>query len=273
MHGATRRAAVDTCTMTSDRSASMGFTPGSHQRTTRQSHRPPMRPPDPARICSPGSRVSQPLSPRMALGNRTADGDASRMTSSSSAHQTARVEVPITTAGRGSARSHDVRPRLAAAGTPEEVADMSTGSGGATSIASAQIDDGRDRAATRRALVECPDGDEHGRIPGCRAHDPADRSLDLAVMVNIGVVEHHLPLPPEPAGGIGLALDEDVDQSAAEIRGLRALGQLESGGTNGLVDPFDVERVVHHAVPGPIAAADLGVAHHDRLRLVEFDAG
>ena len=53
-----------------------------------------------------------------------------------------------------------------------------------------------------------------------------------------------------------LALEEDVDQPAVEVGGARALGQVEAGGADRVPDAVLVERVLHHRVADPVAAAD-----------------
>ena len=55
--------------------------------------------------------------------------------------------------------------------------------------------------------------------------------------------------------------------------GARPLGQVEAGVADRVPDAVGVERVLHHRVADPVAAADAaGVADHDDLRLVELDA-
>src|SRR5690606_9588028 len=68
----------------------------------------------------------------------------------------------------------------------------------------AVVDDGRDRATAVRALVGGRDGDEHGRVAGDRGGHPADRRLDLAVPVHVGVVEHRVAAAADLAVLAGL---------------------------------------------------------------------
>src|SRR5204863_215705 len=66
---------------------------------------------------------------------------------------------------------------------------------------------------------------------------------------------------------------ERVDQPAAQVGVVRAVGQVQPGVADRRPDPVGVEGVAHDAVADPVPAADpAGVAHHDDLRAVQLDA-
>ena len=70
-------------------------------------------------------------------------------------------------------------------------------------------------------------------------------------------------------GAIGLALDEAVDELAAEVARARTLRQVEAGVADAVVDTVDVERVLHHAVADAEAPAGAArVAEEDDLPAV-----
>src|SRR5690349_21500609 len=123
---------------------------------------------------------------------------------------------------------------------------------------SAQVDDRGDRAAAVGALVGGGDRHEDGGVAGDGRGDAADRGLDLAVPVHVGVVEHRVAAAADLTVLGRLALEEDVDQAAVEVGGAGALGKVEAGRPDGLPDAVLVEGVLHDRVADPVAAADAG---------------
>ncbi len=115
-------------------------------------------------------------------------------------------------------------------------------------------------------------GDEHGGIVNSVCDDATDRSLDVPMVVHIGVVQSDLPPSPKTCSRVGLALDEDVDDLAIEIVGIGAFGKVETRRTDRPVDTFPIKSVIHDVVTDVVAAAGAAnVADDDRLGLVEFD--
>src|SRR6185436_7598927 len=99
--------------------------------------------------------------------------------------------------------------------------------------------------------------DEDSRVAGDGGDDAADARLDLPVPVHVRVVEHDVAPVADPAGRVRLALAEDVDDPALQVLGPRTLRQVvEAGAADRLPDAVRVERVLHHTVPDPEAAAD-----------------
>ncbi len=78
--------------------------------------------------------------------------------------------------------------------------------------------------------MDCRDGNEYCSVINSVGDDPADRSLDVAMVMHVRVVQGHLPATPEACRRIGFALDEDVDDLAIEIIGVGALWEVETGG-------------------------------------------
>ena len=77
-------------------------------------------------------------------------------------------------------------------------------------------------------LVHRIDRYEHRRVADRRGGDAADRRLGVAVMMDVGIVEHDLPPPAQQAAVVGLAFYKHVDQPAAEILGAWPFGQFVS---------------------------------------------
>src|SRR3954453_10865387 len=137
---------------------------------------------------------------------------------------------------------------------------------------SPEVDDGGDGATAVRTLGGCGDGYQNRGVAGHRGGDAAAGRLDLAVPVDVRVVQHRVPAAADEAVLGCLALEENVDQPAVEVLGARALREVEPGGADRVPDAVGVERVLHHRVADPVAAADAGrVADHDHLGAVELD--
>ncbi len=104
------------------------------------------------------------------------------------------------------------------------------------------------------------------------SRDAAYRSLGMPVVMNVGIIEHDLAAATQPAGAVGFAFHEAVDELAVEIARSRPLGKVEPGIADRVVNSVDVQRVPHHAVPDPVAASGaVLVAEQNDLRLIEFD--
>src|SRR3989442_13657626 len=93
----------------------------------------------------------------------------------------------------------------------------------------AEIDDGDDGTAAVRSLVHGIDRDEDGWISDRRRRHAADRRLGVAMVVDVGVVEHDLASAAQRAAMVGLGLDEAVHEAALEGFGARSVRQLEPG--------------------------------------------
>src|SRR3954452_2616326 len=130
------------------------------------------------------------------------------------------------------------RPRLRSGGTGR--------SPGRRPPSSSGLDDRGDRAAAGGPLVHRGHRDEDGRVAGHRRGDTTDGRLDLPVPEDVGVVQHRVAPAAHVPGRVGLALEEDVDQPAVEVRVVRALGELEAGVPDRVPDAVLVQRVVHH---------------------------
>jgi hypothetical protein len=87
----------------------------------------------------------------------------------------------------------------------------------------------------------------------------------MAVVMHVRVVEHDLAAPPEGPAVVRLALHEAVDEPPAEVLGPGPCRQIQARVPDRLVDPVEVEGVLHHAVADPVApAGPRPVAHeHD----------
>src|SRR4051812_16096647 len=81
----------------------------------------------------------------------------------------------------------------------------------------AGIDDSRDRAAARRTLLQRRHRAVHHRITDRRRRHRADDRLGVVRVMNVGIVERHLPASAQAAGRVGLAFDEAIDQRAAQV--------------------------------------------------------
>jgi hypothetical protein len=122
------------------------------------------------------------------------------------------------------------------------------------------------------ALVHGVDRDENRRIADRRRGDAADRALGMAVVVDVGIVEHDLAPAAQGAAPVGLALDEHVDQLVAQILGPRPFGQFQPGVPDAVVDAVEVDGVLHHPVADAIATAGTGpVAEQHDLGLGQLD--
>src|SRR6476620_6429419 len=127
----------------------------------------------------------------------------------------------------------------------------------------------RDGPTAIGALMGGRDRHEHGRVAGHRGGDAADAGLDLAVPVDVRVVEHGVAAAMDGAVLADLTLEEHVDQAPVEVRPARALRQVEARAPDGLPDAVLVEGVLHDRVADAVAPADAaGVADDDDLRLV-----
>src|SRR5262249_40949917 len=74
----------------------------------------------------------------------------------------------------------------------------------------AGIDDGDDRTAALRPLVHGIDRHEDCRIADRCRRDAADRTLRVAMMMNVGVIQHDLPAPAHPAPAAGPPFPEPI---------------------------------------------------------------
>src|SRR5207237_894627 len=77
--------------------------------------------------------------------------------------------------------------------------------------------DGDDWAAAVWPLVHRVDRDEHRWIADRGRRDAADRGLGVAVMVDVGIVEHDLAPAAQLRAMVGLGLDEAVHEAAPEV--------------------------------------------------------
>jgi hypothetical protein len=133
------------------------------------------------------------------------------------------------------------------------------------------VGDGDDGTAAGRPLVDGSDRDEDRGVTRDRGDHAADTGLDLPVPVHVGIVEHDVAPPADPAARIGLALAEDVHHAAPQVARMRPVGQVQASVTDRRPDTVSVEGVPHHAVPDAVAATDAGdVAEQDDLGPVEF---
>ena len=119
--------------------------------------------------------------------------------------------------------------------------------------------------------------DEVNHEDGCIVDGGCDhatnRTLDVTVVVNVGVIERDLTAPPQAGCRIGFTLDEDVDEPAFEILGTGAFGQREAGRSDRPVHTFLVQRILHHVVPDAVSATGSRHVSHDHgLCLIEFNA-
>ena len=69
--------------------------------------------------------------------------------------------------------------------------------------------------------------------------------LRVPVVVNVRVVEHHLPAASQPGFRVRFTLGEQVDNPPVQIGRPRPLGQLEPSGSNRLVGRVLVEGILH----------------------------
>ncbi len=116
------------------------------------------------------------------------------------------------------------------------------------------------------------DRDEDGGVADSGCSDTADGGFGMAVMMHVGVIEHYLPTPAQRAGPVCLAFDKYVDELPAKVGRSRALWQRQPGVTNRLVNSVDIERVLHHRMADPVAAAGTGpVPQQNDLRLCQFN--
>src|SRR5690606_29146837 len=137
----------------------------------------------------------------------------------------------------------------------------------------AEVGDRDHAAAAVRALVVGGDRHEHRLVTGDRSGHAADGGLDLAVPGDVRGVHQSAAASADHAVLGGLALQEHVDETALDVRPVRALRQVDARVADGVPDAVGVERVLHHGVTGAVAAADApDVADDDDLRLVELHA-
>ena len=129
--------------------------------------------------------------------------------------------------------------------------------------------------AALRALVHGIDGDEDGRVTdGGGGEATAHSGLGVAVMMHVGIIEHDLAAAAQAGTGVGLGLHEAVDQLAVEVFSAGALGQVEAGIADGVIDAVDIQRILHHRMADPVATTGTGlVAEEHDLSPVEFDTG
>src|SRR5476651_155936 len=99
-----------------------------------------------------------------------------------------------------------------------------------------------------RPLMHGIDRYEHRGIADRKCCHAAHRRLGMAVMVDVGIVEHDLPPSARQAGTISFAFHEAIDDTALEIFRTRSLRQLYSGVTDRVIDAVDIERVFHHGM-------------------------
>ena len=117
-------------------------------------------------------------------------------------------------------------------------------------------------------------GNEYRRVTRHRRRNPADTRLDLAVPVDVRVVDHGVAPTPDGAVLRHLALEEDVDQSTVEVARPRSVGQFKAGIADCRPDALLVQGIAHHRVADAVAPAHAaGVADDDDLRPVELDTG
>ncbi len=92
--------------------------------------------------------------------------------------------------------------------------------------------------------------------------------------MDIGVIEHRVAAAEHRAVLAGLALEEHIDQPAAQIIAVRTVRQVETGIGDRIPDPVGIERMVHDPMANPEPAADARrVADDDHLGAVELDTG
>src|SRR5271166_1502559 len=96
----------------------------------------------------------------------------------------------------------------------------------------------------------------------------------MAMVMDIGVVEHDLPATAQFRGPIGFAFHKTVDYAAVQIGGARTVRQFQAGIANGRINAVNVECVPHDAVPDPVSAAGAClVAQKNNLGTIELDSG
>jgi hypothetical protein len=136
-----------------------------------------------------------------------------------------------------------------------------------------RVDHRSDHSAASRALLKGCDRAENRRIPDSKRSDGPNRRLRVMRVVDIAVVQRHQTSPAQSTIGVRLALDEAVDECVAEILGARPVRQGQSRRTDRVVDPVDIERVLHNGVPDPeVTGRALAVADEHDLRAIELHA-
>ncbi len=124
-----------------------------------------------------------------------------------------------------------------------------------------------------RPLMHGIDRYEYRRIADRQRRHTPHRRLRMAVMVDVGIIQHDLPPSAQRAPAVGLAFHEAIDDAALEVFLPRPLRQLDPGVANGIVDAIDIKRVAHDGMANPIAAAGAGlVAKQHDLRLGQLHA-
>ncbi len=68
--------------------------------------------------------------------------------------------------------------------------------------------DHRDQAAAVRALVLGAAGHEDAAIADHAGHEAGDGAADVALGIDVGIVEHGVAMSPDPAAPIRLAFDQ-----------------------------------------------------------------
>src|SRR5262245_44274455 len=116
-----------------------------------------------------------------------------------------------------------------------------------------------------------PAGDEDSAVADDARDEACDRAADVTLRVDVGIVEHGMPVAADLAAPIRLAFHQYAGDAAGICgRNLGRSGDAEIG--QNIHDTANVERVGHRPMrdaqsPAPVRA----VAEHDDLVRLDLD--